>query len=379
MANVDDVFAQKFNDGGIKMPSRLSYSSVHTYSQCGEKYRLEKLHKVDTGTWWATIAGKAIHHLTEIEDRIKLGAGSPGQRRMTFAEAMEHYLETEGKPGQEIKASGRKQETVAFGGGPNKRDKDWWLEFGPQYVAAYVKWRDMALTPVEEGGLGWRLLEIEFAFEEGFEDEAVVGYIDRVFITPEHMIVLVDIKTGVNEPTDSLQLVTYREGFRESTGITADVGNYIFFRWVAPTKPELPPKPTKVTKVAIANAAKALKAHGMEYAGSDSEKGFLKAEAAYKEWEETKAFLEALPQEEGCVEAYLSFTHDLEVYTSAYVNRVYEMARKGIEAQVFLPNTTSNCLNACGVSEFCRAVGGRRSNEYPVTDRIAFRTGKESV
>lgn len=371
------------------MPSRLSYSAISTYAECGEKFRLERLHKIPTGTWWATIAGKAVHYLSECYDTIEVfkrpfecevqgGTVHSIESIATFRQAFDYFFTKEGFEGQEIKASGRKSlNDYAFSGGPNGRDREWWYRFGPTYVEAYRTWRDERVTNGP-----WELLEVEVKFEIMAGGFIVIGAIDRVFFDTESgCIVIVDIKTGVNEPTDALQTLTYREGLSRTMGITAEWAYYVFFRWAEPEVEVIAvPKPEgrRPGKVQLAKAQAALEAFGDPPWDFNEEPHaeILKRQAAFDEHDRAVAAQEAQagPQEPGRVEAYLSYGTDLTGYEAAFLDRVYEQARVGIANQVFPFNTTGNCIRQCGVSEFCRAVGGKRAHEYPITNTIKFRS-----
>lgn len=136
-------------------------------------------------------------------------------------------------------------------------------------------------------------LAIELPLTVDLGNGPQLGYVDRVFITPQGHIVIVDIKTG-NAPTSQLQLGVYRVALLKAYGIEADYGTY----WM----------------------------------GSDGE---------------------------------ITSLSDLTHFTPEYVEGLFEMAWKGIEAGVFLPNVTSMC-GSCGVRDYCRAVKGRLAGSLPV-------------
>ena len=57
---------------------------------------------------------------------------------------------------------------------------------------------------------------------------------------------------------------------------------------------------------------------------------------------------------------------DLTIFTPEYLENLYAMAWRGIEAGVFMPNTSAYC-GSCDVAAWCRAQGGLMVNEIPVT------------
>ncbi|MCX2949952.1 PD-(D/E)XK nuclease family protein [Lentzea sp. NEAU-D7] len=277
----------------IQVPSRLSYSSLSSYSECGERWRLERGHKLNGSTWYATVAGSAVHTITEAHDLNEVG------RRVgeipSFKETFDSLLAKERKNGVEVKPSGKKLKNIGPTGGPNKKDYEWWLVYGPIYVEKWLAWKaasDWKIAILPDGSVG-----IEVMVNEDIADESFLGYIDRVYITPDGQVVIVDLKTGA-VPLSSVQLGSYRVALWRKYGIDAEWGAY----WMA----------------------------------SDGELTGLK---------------------------------DLTVYSDEYIDAQYAMAWTGIRNGVFLPNVTSLC-RGCGVRDYCRAVGGRRSNELPVRDDL---------
>lgn len=208
----------------IYIPPHLSWSSVSTYSECGVKWLLSRGFKVPESTWYATLAGSAIHKITEDADRAE-AAGIPSERQLNFApdfkSAFDAAIKKATEAGKAIKPSGKVLKSVSVTGGPNKKDYDWWLHFGPIFVQ---KWMDFKASK------GWRIAimpdgspGIEVGFEIELAGVPVVGYIDRVYTMSDGSIIVMDLKTGA-VPSGSLQLVTYSAGLREAYGWEADWG-----------------------------------------------------------------------------------------------------------------------------------------------------------
>ena len=202
-------------------PSRLSYSQVNSYSQCSQRYLLEKLYGIRTSTWYATLAGKAIHEITEKAERhYDLGEDITIP---DFGEAFSFYIKEAGEQGIEVKPSGRVLTNVGWGGGPNKKDFDWWMLYGPKILKAWWEWKQanqdwkIALLP---GGV----VGVEVAFEVEVGGEPVVGYIDRVYEW-QGKIIVKDLKTG-KTPESDLQLEDYFQGLYRAFGVTAHYGYY---------------------------------------------------------------------------------------------------------------------------------------------------------
>lgn len=210
------------SDAVLNSPPRLSWSSVSSYAECGERWRLERGYGKNNTTWFATVAGSALHELTEGYDRLVYAGVDEGEAwnsSPTFKSVFDRMLEEETR---EVKASGRVAKEVGPSGGPNKKDYDWFLHYGPLFFQRYVTWR--------MDNMDWRILDvdgvpgIELEFDVQFDGERVVGYIDRVFLVDD-VPVVVDLKTG-KEPSGGLQLATYKVGLEEGYGITPLLGYF---------------------------------------------------------------------------------------------------------------------------------------------------------
>lgn len=299
---------------GILLPGRLSYSAVSTYAECGEKFKLGRGYKLDDSTWWASVAGTAVHELTEFYDLDRLDESLqeyphllaiPGDRyaeawnKAAFEAALDKAVAKEDERGTKvIKPSGKQLQSHGKTGGPNKKDRGWWLVEGPKFLQAYINWRKLTkwtIARLPDGQLG-----IEVRVQVEFGGGPQLGFIDRVFIKPDGTVVIVDIKSG-KEPSGKLQLGTYAVGLIKLFGLEADYGAY----WMA---------------------------------------------------------------DKGDITGLL----DLTPYTEEYVDHLFEMAWTGIRAGVFMPSVGSFC-GTCSVRDYCRAVGGRKAGVYPVSDVLIER------
>lgn len=208
----------------MKEISRLSYSSLSTYSECGQRWLLERGFGYGRSTWFATVAGSAIHNITEKMDLIEIGH-DPGEAP-SFKDEFDRLLYIENSRDIEVKPSGRKLKDIGKMGGPNKKDYDWWLVYGPQYVQNWQDWKDQMdwqLAVMPDGTPG-----VEVAIRQPMAGRDYLGFIDRVYITPEGEVVVVDLKSG-NVPPSSLQLGSYRVGLFREHDLMADWGTY----WMA--------------------------------------------------------------------------------------------------------------------------------------------------
>lgn len=209
----------------ITLPGRLSYSSLNSYSECGERWRLERGHNLNGSTWWATIAGSAIHEISEAIDYKLLGydiAEPDFEMKLN-----EHEAKAKLK-GQAIKASGKVTQKIGKTGGPDKKNRDWWLVWGPIYIQAYKDWRALSRWKILTLPDGKPAIEVRVPVKFAGRDQ--LGFIDRVFVKPTGEIVITDIKTG-NMPASKLQLGTYAIALKRLCGIDADLGTF----WMAQT------------------------------------------------------------------------------------------------------------------------------------------------
>jgi hypothetical protein len=268
---------------------RLSHSSLTTYAECGERWRLERLHGVPSESWYATVAGTAVHTITEYVDRADLGLFSG--EIPTFQEVFDREIELAERKGVLLRVSGAKRVKASIDGGPNKKDYDWWLQFGPVMVQNWIDFRaesNWVIAMMPDGSPG-----IEVDLDCPVAERPFKGFIDRVFLTPDGSVVLVDLKTG-GLPTGSLQLSTYAVALERKWGLRAEWGSY----WSAST-------------------------------------------------------------------GNLSYMKDLTRMDESMVDHLYEMAWRGIESGVFLPQLSNNCMS-CGVRSHCRYWGGPESESLPL-------------
>jgi hypothetical protein len=318
-------------------PSRLSFSSLSTYAECGEKWRLTRGLKIEPEhTWWATLGGSVVHELIEVHLKLALGEDV---KLPQFEEVFARHEQEARDAGLQIWASGRELKNLSFAGGPGKRGRDWWLSYGPRMLPAFLRWLEDRIS------FGWEVMSTEQEFQIEIGGELVLGSIDIIMLDDAGEIRIIDAKTG-NETPGKLQLGTYRDGLRNLTHLDASWGHYL--RWdVETAKVEVPQF----------NA-------GEPVLWSRGEK---------KGQQKTTTVTQ-----EGDMYAYLAGNVDYTVYTSEYIESQYRAARRGIEAGIFLANTRNAC-NYCPVKDYCRGVAGRKSLTYPVESVILPRKAVEET
>jgi len=110
---------------------------------------------------------------------------------------------------------------------PQKEDVNFWQATGPQWVHAYIDWRkanpDWKLWKTPQG-----VPAIELAMLPEFAGVPVKMILDRVFEVNGELVI-VDLKTSQQTPTNTLQLGFYKVGILKTFGIDVKWGTY----WMA--------------------------------------------------------------------------------------------------------------------------------------------------
>jgi hypothetical protein len=110
---------------------------------------------------------------------------------------------------------------------PQKEDVNFWQATGPQWVQAYIDWRkanpDWKLWKTPQGAPA-----IELAMLPEFAGVPVKMILDRVFEVNGELVI-VDLKTSQQTPTNTLQLGFYKVGMLKTFGIDVKWGTY----WMA--------------------------------------------------------------------------------------------------------------------------------------------------
>ena len=217
-------------------PGHLSVSQIHAIQECPWHWFLERVARVPQVPSWALVGGKAYHSLTEYLDHHILSDDEWITDHGDLSELWGQYLgdaireqqeRTPDVPLSEWKASGRKSQQW-----PDKENQEFWTQMGVSWALNYVTWR--------MNNPSWDIAEING--KPAIETEIggtfpgatlpLVGYIDRVFYNPttkEYMVV--DLKSGVRTPQDTLQLGTYSLALDLMYGIRPRWGSF----WMART------------------------------------------------------------------------------------------------------------------------------------------------
>lgn len=207
---------------------RLSHSSAHTYNECGERWRLERVERVDKIPWLAGPGGTAYHSCCDlIDDALIVEQWTADQLALNFKREFDEAIK------QELGGVEWERRDLVKFRISRREGYEWWLTNGPLMLKRYIDWRVAS---------GWKVwsdetrLGVELAFEILLPGMTVpdVGYIDRVFIMPDGRIIVIDLKTWFRERSTT-QLQHYYTIAREHLGIPVDGVGYYDARLGRPT------------------------------------------------------------------------------------------------------------------------------------------------
>lgn len=195
--------------------SYLSHSSVNSYLDCSERYRLERIVKVPQENSWWLIGGTAFHTASEYVDRDNMDPVTAWTK--AWAEELAKVDDT-----SKLRAGGRATKEY-----PDKENGAWWTRKGEEMTVNYHKW--ITARKAE----GWAFFEphaIEVSIDFMLADVNVKGYIDRILVNPDGELVVIDLKTGSHTPASSAQLGLYALGVEHHFGVKPTIGAYYMAR-----------------------------------------------------------------------------------------------------------------------------------------------------
>lgn len=187
-------------------PPHVSHSTIDGYATCGMRTKLQKVYQLEQHPMYAGTGGNAVHTGTELYDQ-----GDERDPQALFLEGWEKAVEKNKEyspnfPVEDYILTGKA--AVKYGG---KRNFEWWMDNGPLMVQRWIDWRrDNPDWHIWEDPDGVPAIELKLSYTlpNGI---VVLGYIDRVMVTPAGQLAPVDIKTG-RSPETAEQLGGYRVG-----------------------------------------------------------------------------------------------------------------------------------------------------------------------
>lgn len=198
----------------------VSHSAMNTWLNCGWQYYLSRIVNVEEQPSYWLVGGKAVHEATEIYD-LESDTTMFDSTAVFNMRWDANFKESDnGKP---FRAGGRA--TKAY---PNKEDAQWWLDNGPKMVDFWVQFREDSGWKLYELPTGKVSVETELNFEiQGVE---VKGFLDRLMVSPEGELVVVDIKTSSKPPATNTQLGIYAILVEKILGVRPTKGAYFLAR-----------------------------------------------------------------------------------------------------------------------------------------------------
>ena len=195
----------------------VSHSAMSTWLNCGWQYYLSRIQHVQENPSYWLVGGKALHECTEEYDK---GLLTDPTTAFNAAWERNYKLVDNGLP---WRAGGRA--TKAY---PNKEDTSWWLNEGPKMVDKWVQFR-------QDSGFSIYLLPngeqaIETELNQYVNGVMVKAFLDRLMVSPEGELYIVDIKSGSREPMSNTQLGIYAILVEKTFGVRPTKGAYYMAR-----------------------------------------------------------------------------------------------------------------------------------------------------
>lgn len=203
----------------------ISHSAMSTWLNCGWSFYLTRIQKVPENPSYWLVGGKSLHEATEIYDTNPDGFEPTAVFNQRWDE--NYRLADNGMP---FRAGGRASKAY-----PNKEDAQWWLDNGPKMVDFWIQFRnDSGYEPYYLSG-GEAAIETELNVEIG--GVLMKGFLDRLMVSPDGELVVVDIKTSSKPPVTYTQLGTYAIMCEKVMGVRPVKGAYFMARTGELTEP----------------------------------------------------------------------------------------------------------------------------------------------
>lgn len=277
---------------------RMSHSRYELYSDCGERYRLEKIERIKRTPSIYAVAGRAFHTWSEDWDLDK-GA----QRLIEAHDWADRFTalvrQEEEKSGIEL----TRWDTPAYGKNANQKAFDKFRdELGPDMIQKYIEWRKESgweiaqLPPLPGVGSEGRGFDVGVEYPVSYRVGSVsdIAVIDRIFWVADLGAV-----TGIESLNGVPGLIALDLKTWSAKRTTAQLPSYV----VALRQVGIP--------VALAGYYEA-------------RKGEVSDLNSYDHWDEAR--LAAL----------------------------HEQAAHMIQARFFLPRVSDDCARICGVRNHCQ-------------------------
>lgn len=195
------------------LPPHLSFSQATTVSDCGAKYRMQRVEQLPQVPQWANVGGKAFHACVELIEQNPTTAVAGAGWLEQFEQQIELTENEFGMPRQQFRASQQ-----------GKEGYDWWRVEGAAMLQRYMSWRQGsgAGQQVLTGPGGAPMLEWETTYDvDGVPFKTIIDSVwtnahhDTVLGNAQPTAIIRDWKTGSMTPDDR-QLCTQAWGLRKA-------------------------------------------------------------------------------------------------------------------------------------------------------------------
>lgn len=191
-----------------RIPTHLSFSQASTVSDCGAKYRMQRVDQLPQVPQWANVGGKAFHAAVEL---IEHGTAGTDVERIWLAAFQAEIASTEQDSGmvrEQFRASQQ-----------GKENYDWWRVEGALMLQNYVTWRSRDTSKHQKlliGPDGKPMLEWETTYDvDGVPFKTILDSVWDLEGDLPTVAVIRDWKTGTMAPDDR-QLCTQAWGLRKA-------------------------------------------------------------------------------------------------------------------------------------------------------------------
>ena len=175
-------------------------------------------------SYWL-VGGKSVHECTEWYDLMepKMQAIADVDCRAVFVDYWQKNYEMADN-GMPFRAGGKATRQY-----PYKEDASWWLDNGPKMFHNWIEWRkqENPYTPYQLSG-GDFAIETELNVE--ISGVPMKGFLDRLMVSPDGELTVIDIKTSTRAPITYTQLGTYAIMCEKAMGVRPTKGAYFMAR-----------------------------------------------------------------------------------------------------------------------------------------------------
>jgi hypothetical protein len=205
-------------------PKHLSWSTYNTYSECGERQRLQKVLMLEQHPNWGSCGGTAVHDSIELIEHTAPDLGPLDDWRGLFSPTILFNNFFNDAIEDTLKRS-PSHTTADFYVSPNRgkpKDEAWWRTEGPLMVDRWFTWREETRWEPWHTPAGRLAVELECNFTLP-GDIPIKAFIDSVWTLPTGQLAVCDVKSG-KIPDSTGQLGLYRVALKTLFDVDVDWG-----------------------------------------------------------------------------------------------------------------------------------------------------------